>query len=634
MPDTDYDKLLQESGRPVDYDALLQGAGQPVEQAPAPEAPAPSRGGALETAKDFAVGVGSGLASDWDDEIYGLMHGIGDALAGGSFSGGRQVGTEDYRQTKATARDRSPTATFAGNITGAVGQLAATGGAGRAASAAGKGVQMLTGGARAAEGASRGARAATAVGNVLAPAAIQGAGAAESMEDIPGEVGKSVATAGALSGIVGVPGAAVRGMRQPGAQKFGDRVYANASLKAGGVNQANRTKLIETHGSPEAAVAAREALGIGTGFVTPGRVERQADEAAQAIAAQREAIQGRAPGAMVPSSGIADRLDALANKLPQPTGKKLERLYRQQARDFRETGNPVYETTTSRAEPMPPYPPQGTADDITATVTDITGQPRQLPANVDSRALPPPRPRQLPPGAQSDALVAGPEISETRMVGREMPLSQVIENMRLLREESRRPIIGLREGRAAQVSDDTASALNDAAEETLNKINPGLGSEWRNVKRGENTAITARKMAEQGQYFGSKLDKFGRIAAGLGGGAAFGFGSTMLGVPALVGAVAMDPNAQRMFGKAVSKTSQALQSRPATALGRVLNYAPSAGQIGRAGAMAVTDDGEESIRKVQEAALQGPEEMQKAHFREMLTNPDYNRFALDTQESP
>jgi hypothetical protein len=178
---------------------------------------------------------------------------------------------------------------------------------------------------------------------------------------------------------------------------------------------------------------------------------------------------------------------------------------------------------------------------------------------------------------------------------------------------------------------DVGSSINDILERHANEKLPGnVGTEFRGLNRDLSTAIKSGDMALRAQGGGSDSVRGLKAAAGIGlAGAGVPLANPGRDIPILTGLLASNPGVQMRGWQAVGAVSRAAAYQPTTALGRMLQkgsqYLPNGQMIGRTVAHGATQEG---ITAVQEAALRGDEEAVSEHYRQMLTNPDYNRAAL------
>jgi hypothetical protein len=186
-----------------------------------------------------------------------------------------------------------------------------------------------------------------------------------------------------------------------------------------------------------------------------------------------------------------------------------------------------------------------------------------------------------------------------------------------------------KQGREAELSRQTGSIINDILEKHANTLPEEVGTPWRQAKRAENVAIRSEDMAAAGQS-GSNLGK-GLKLGGAGIGVAAGaLVNPLLAVPPLVGLAATSPGVQMRMAQGLGAISRAAARTPSS-LERILNkYVIPSGQ--NAGRVLAHGQAQEGITAVQEAALRGDDAAVTKHYEMMMTNPEYNRMALEEQE--
>ncbi len=254
----------------------------PVKRPPPPD-------GVAETAADAAVGVGSGAAMGFDDEIAGALSALAN-LDTSKYQGAR----DEYRQRKELASTRSPWANGLGQAAGAIGTTLATGGAGDALAAGRAGEGAVGLGKILKAGSSY--KGWSGAGRLAAEGAVQGAGDT----DVAGTAGAGDLAAGAgLGGAVGVvAGKAVGGVTG----KLG-RLFRGEGVKAAqeGADRAlvrqaylNPEEVAKNPGGITRQAATMREQGIGKGLANAAETKGQADEAIKALSAARSEIAGKA----------------------------------------------------------------------------------------------------------------------------------------------------------------------------------------------------------------------------------------------------------------------------------------------------------------------------------------------------
>jgi hypothetical protein len=266
-------------------------------------------------------------------------------------------------------------------------------------------------------------------------------------------------------------------------------------------------------------------------------------------------------------------------------------------------------------------------------VEDITGKPRRLPAGGPviqgelEPTLPAPRGSAMERYSHTSPLVAGEEFSEQVGTGPYRTLQQQQDEISAY---NRRAFDAqkARAGEDASVNRTLGSAVNDSAEDTLNKISPGLGTAWRGNKVDTSVAIKAHDAAIETAGKPMIMRSAGRGIAR----AATMFGTSTGNIPVaaagVVADVAMTPQLQMHAYRGVGRVAQAAGRVQNTAIGRILAKMPGA-QLGaqtvRSGAM--TPEAEEGFEEVQRAAMENPEKGAQTHYIESETNPAYRAAA-------
>jgi hypothetical protein len=176
------------------------------------------------------------------------------------------------------------------------------------------------------------------------------------------------------------------------------------------------------------------------------------------------------------------------------------------------------------------------------------------------------------------------------------------------------------------MSRQTGSIINDILERHANTLPEEVGTPWRQKKGLENVAIRSEDMAAAGQS-GSNLGKGIKIATAVGAGGA-AIMNPLLAIPPLAGLAVAHPGVQMRMAQGLGVISRAAARTPGS-LERILTrITPSGQNIGR---QVAHGQAQESITAVQEAALRGDDEMVSEHYKRMLTDPAYNRLALEPE---
>lgn len=639
----------------------------------------------VQDAGNIAV---AGATMGFDDEIAGVVGGLGEAFRNPlgdprqTFAKGYQSARAAREASKAESMERSPIAGAAGYAGGAV---ASGGGLQRAGAALGsKAIQMAGGGAKAAEGAGLAARGGTAVGNLAVPGAIMGAGEAQTAADIPeaAATGAAINTAagGALSGIGKVLGAL------PGAAGWAQRGADKTFLQSTGVEGATLKNIAKEPGGQRARVEAMQRMGIGKGiWPTARKAAEQAENAVDLKNLERQALVDAAGDVRIPSEQNARYMRQAAQRdyPAQVADEGIRARIAAEADKQALAGRQGYTEVTGRRPVQPPVTPRGPAPEG-PQVVDVTGQRAAAQAAQRSTAvgnpqlqasspLVPPAPEvgfegqdlaaryfarqqaqqtparqagsalarraddmpviqgelEPPPGnaverySHTSPLVAGEEYSERVATGPYRTLQQqqdeiVAYNRRAFDAQKARA------GEDAAVNRTLGAAVNDSAEDSLNKISPGLGTAWRGNKFDTNIAIkshdSAVETAGKPMVMRSAGRGFARAATMFG----TGTGNYPVAAAGLAADIAMTPQLQMHAYRGVQGIAQGAGALYNTALGRVLAKMPGA-RFG--GAMSLETNmgpqGREGLEAVQRAALESPDRAASEHYIQNQTNPEY-----------
>jgi hypothetical protein len=170
----------------------------------------------------------------------------------------------------------------------------------------------------------------------------------------------------------------------------------------------------------------------------------------------------------------------------------------------------------------------------------------------------------------------------------------------------------------AEIMKEVGLAFNNAAEANANKaLGDNLGTKWRGLNYDLADAKRAEEFAERGSRRGGDQVRGLKTVA---------LASADPGM--LAGLVASSPGVQMRFWQGAKKASELAAKPVHSTIEKILARAPSGPTLGR---IAVNQQAQEAVTAVQEAALRGDEEAVTEHYRQMLTNPSYNRTAIDTE---
>ena len=249
------------------------------------EAKAPPPANHAETAADAAVGVGTGLAYDFDDEVVGALAKVkeyakflGPAApfveAGGTLAQGYtgektyEGARNKYRERKALAATRSPTANLAGQVGGAL-----VGGIGTGGSSTG-GLLL---------------RGAKVGGRLVAEGAAQGLGASEatSLEGLADDAAAGAGTTLAVGSALGVAGKVGGKMLKTLDPARWARAAERSEVAAAGLNPRQVDK---APGKVAGQAMRQRKQGIGGPFAGKETIMEQAGAAQAARHGEREAL--------------------------------------------------------------------------------------------------------------------------------------------------------------------------------------------------------------------------------------------------------------------------------------------------------------------------------------------------------
>lgn len=543
-----------------------------------------------EVVEDAANMAPAGATGGFDDKIAGVVSGLGAMLRdplknpAQTFPKAYDQGKAERNLSKAESMDRSPFAGAAGYGAGAV----ATGQGLKRAGAAlpgavGKLVQMAGGESAVAEGAGLAARAGTVVGNLALPGAIAGAGEANSLEELPEAVAEGVAWSAGMGGALKGVAAARSGMAKAG--PWARTGYNKTTLASTGHEGGVLADIAKEPGGHEARVELLQRHGIGTGlWPSPAKTVDKAEGAVETLNAQRAGIADRAGDVRIRS---ADNESAIRNAAQQnyPTTamRGTRAKVEEEALAQGQGGTPIYE------------PAQGQV---------VTGSPNALAR------------RGQPQGPQL--------MQET---GRERTLAEQQAEISAYNSRAYNERRALN-SEGADVSRVAGRAMNDHAEGVLEKIEPGLGVEWRGNKHDTAGILKTHEAAVNTASKDPKLTNMfrgagrGMVAAGVGA------GNPVVAAAGAVGEAMSHPQVRRLGYMGVGTVSRAAERLPNNALGRILAKLPGAqfgGAALRAGKM--SPEVEESMLEVQRAAMENPEKGAQTHYIESETNPAYRAAA-------
>lgn len=288
---------------------------------------APSAGGPSaaqyvgETLQDAGVGAGTGLASDWDDEIVGGLSAIGNAFknptAGGATTAqAYRQGRDEYRDVKKAAAERSPVANTVGQVTGGLAQTAAIGGPG--------GAGLVRAGLR-----------------LAGEGAVQGAGASEAedasgiLEDAAGGAGRAVAVGGAARTVLGAAGRTLK--KFPQFAERARRAAEKSEVSAAGISPQAAADL---PGGVAAQASRQKRLGIGGGLASKDTIYEQATAGRDKVDAARKALasQFSQQGVTIDGAQVATRLRQAARKLPRGAARQQRAFLEAEAQRYEKMG--------------------------------------------------------------------------------------------------------------------------------------------------------------------------------------------------------------------------------------------------------------------------------------------------------
>lgn len=525
--------------------------------------------GREERAEDLLNMLPAGATFGFDDELSGAAHVAGKAL--GLTNQGYREAQQAREASKAASVERSPGAAFAGNVLGGTG-------IGMAASAVGGPLAVLGGTARAAEGAGPLARAGTAVANLAVPGALQGAGDAPTLADVPAGAAQGAAFTTGVGAAMHAPGALSERLASPRLQQWAARNEAKAGLRTMG-HEGKALTNIETQ-QPGGQVGYYRRLrerGIGTGFwPTPTKTAEQAAEQAEILDAQRRALADRGANVRLTAEGNEAAIRARAGQeYPTVADRDLRARMNEEAAAQGQAGTPTYAV------------------------------PEQYPSTNETALA---RYSHTSPVINTQA---------TREVSLPEQAAEISAYNRRAYDAA-----GAKDSASADMYRATAQTMNDQAEEALNKVEPGLGTEWRGVRRSEADVIRARDTATvasakapvlRGMYRG------GARGMAVAGGAS---GNGVMALAGLAGEIASSPVLQAHGYRGVGAVSRAA-GRANTALGRIMSRLPG-GRM--AVARAFSPEVDEGSEEVQRAALEGgPGAAAAQNYLTSETNPMYNQ---------
>jgi hypothetical protein len=439
----------------------------------------------------------------------------------------------------------------------------------------------------------------------------------------------------------------------PGAREWAERGAGKAFLQSTGSERAVLKNIAKEPGGHRARVEAMERMGIGKGiWPTPRKSAEQAELAAELKNAERQALVDAAgPDVRIPSTQNAQYMrQAASREYPaQVADKAVRDRINAEAAAQAQAGKQGYETVTGRRPVQPPVQPREyVPDPIEAEASFVTEPPapgsKALPSGADNRpviqgeleppagALPAPRGSAMARYSHTSPLVAGEEFAERVPTQRYRTLQQQQDEISAY---NRRAFDAqkARAGEDASVNRTLGGAVNDSAEDTLNKISPGLGTAWRGNKIDTSVAIKAHDAAIETAGKPMIMRSAGRGIAR----AATMFGTSTGNIPVaaagVMADVAMTPQLQMHAYRGVGRVAQAAGRVQNTAIGRILAKMPGA-QLGaqtvRSGAM--TPEAEEGFEEVQRAAMESPDKGAQTHYTESETNPAYRAAANKVQD--
>lgn len=528
---------------------------------------------------DMANLAPAGATFGFDDDIAGAVGGVGAVLKGQPFAKGYAEAKANRQLSKAESAANSPLAPVGYGIGALASGQALTKLGAAIPGAVGKGIQMLGGGAKAAEGAGLGTRAAVGAGNLAVPGAVAGAGEANSLEEVPEEALKGAAISTAVGGALKIPGAIRSKVAKlgPWAQRGADKTTLASTGAEGKVLE----DIAREPGGHRQRVDTLQRLGIGGGvWPTASKTVEQAENAVEQLNAQRAAIAERAGDVRIPSAENERAIRAAADvEYPSTALRGTHAKILEEAAAQGQGGTPVYAPATGQV---------------------VTGSPNAL----AKRGQP------------------GPQLMQE--TGRERTLA---EQQREISDYNSRAYNERRalDNESANVSRVAGRAMNDTAEGVLEQVEPGLGQEWRGNKLDTATAL---KTHDYAVGTSSKDPKLTNLARGMARGTiAMGVadGSQAMAAAGAVGEAMSYPQVRRLGYLGTQAVAGAAERAPNTALGRILSKLPGANfgaAAVRGGAMA--PDVQESYEAIQRAAMENPDKAAQTHYIESETNPAYN----------
>lgn len=636
---------------------------------------------AVEGLKDAANVAPAGAAFERDDEIAGGLAVIGQAIKDplnfNRTSAGRAFdAAQSARQASKDESDRrSPNAAIGGRVAGAVAGSAVLGGVGGAVAKTlptlGRAIQTAGGVGKAADGASKTARAAQWVANAAVPGAIQGSDSGQALE--------GAATGVGVSGAFALPGVIARGFRAaaPAVQKWAANLENKSYLEAYGTPAGTMNKIAQEPGGQAGYVQRMRELGLTHRLPNPQKGVERTTEIAKRLNAEREVMASSQPDLRISSVNNAQRVRNMAEDRFAPGGERdLRAEAAKEAEVLAGLGDTAYETVGTRQAPEAPYVREYVQDPIEATVGPMPMSPQerndlgaamyasreaagspQLPAK-GSPLVPPappgsvepiPQPSALarrggsdvirgelePPSAgglpqgnnnaveryiHTSPLVPGEVVQETRSLGRQMTLPQQSREIAAYNDQAYNKA-GQLDSRGAEVPRLVGSALNDEAELALNKVAPDLGTEWRANKLDTARTLRMHEAASEGAAKPARLAplaRAGRAVGSFAAGAAAGGPATGV-VAMLAGEAAANPAVRMNAYRGLGAVSKAVAGTPNTALGKFLARAPggTATTLGSAAGR--------GMQAVEAAAERGPDAMATEHYLQNQTNSEYNK---------
>lgn len=615
-----------------------------------------------EAIVDAANLAPAGALMSFDDEIAGAVSGVGHAAQGGDYQEGYAKGRAAREASKDESMRRSPIASGVGYAGGALATSAATSGLGNAVGGtAGRAISMAGGTAKAAPGAGMVGRAATAVGNAAVPGAIAGAGEARTLEDVPAEAARGAAVSTAFAAPFMLGGKAVNAPQVAGwAQKNSDK----AAMRSWGMPQRVMERVAEMPGGQRDFVGRVQNHGVGVGaWPTPGKVAEQSRIATEALDAQRQYLADTAHelGARVNSADNAREImsQGTGEFNAQVAHRGMRERVAAEAEAHSQVGTPVYETKRSYNQPEPPYRSNQPIDAEIVDTTPVQGKMVQ-PAGP---GLPPPggsamsrwQPGDLAPvqgelmpegtsplakySQQGTGMVHGTPVDTKQLVRRERTIPEQSAEISAYNRRAH-DAAGQKDNEGADFNRVVGRALNDTAENAINEVNPGMGTQWRDVKSDQAAVMRVNQHAQaeaakapvvRGMWRGGAraLTGAGLGLAGTGHGAVGG----VMAAAGMVGEVAANPALQYHMYNRIRDIAGAGARISDTALGRALSRMPggavSAG--GRALNAEVHANVDRGVEEVQRAAMEDPGSTAATHFEQSETNPDYRKAVTNPE---